>query len=90
MPANLLLFGTLLWVNSNFHAIVEHGVALRVILDVKFDGVAFFSALDTEIEPLGVPFRVDVVLHEAVIFLIGNFLSQEKITWFESRFKRQR
>jgi len=77
MPANLLLLSMFLWVNSNFHAIVEHGVALRVILDIKFDGVAFLSALNTEIKPLSVPFRVNIILHEAIVFLVGNFLRQE-------------
>ena len=70
MPAYSLVLGFLLTVHSYFHAVVEHAVAFRVVHQVELYTVTGFCVLDSEVKPLGVANRVDVVLHQAIVLLV--------------------
>jgi hypothetical protein len=74
MPPNVLILGFSLTVACNFHSVIKHGVAFRVVLNIKFDSVTLAGVLDSKEKPLGVAFRVYVILHETIVFLICYFL----------------
>lgn len=78
VPA-LALLGELLRVNADLHAVVEHAVLLGVVLHVELDAVTLLRVAHSEEEPLSVALRVDVVLHEQVVLLVGQLLSQEQV-----------
>jgi len=73
VPSCLFLFSYALGVNRHLHAIVKHGVGLVVVEDVELDGDACSRVLHFEVEPLGVPYRVRVVLHQKIVFLLADF-----------------
>ena len=68
MPAYLLFFRFLVAVNGNFHAVVEHGVVLVVVHDVELYAIAFASVLNTKVKPLSMTLRIDIVLHQTIVF----------------------
>jgi len=63
VPANPLS-GFLLRVARYLHTVVEHRVRFVVVLDVKADGVTFARIAHPKEEPLCMPSRINVVLHE--------------------------
>lgn len=46
--------------------------------------------MDAKIEPLGMPMGVDVVLHQAVIFLVADFCGEEQVAALEPALEDQR
>jgi hypothetical protein len=75
MPPYLFFFCFFIAVNGNFHAVVEHGVVLVVVHDVEFDAITFTSVLNTKVKPLSMTLRIDIVLHQTIIFEVRYFLS---------------
>jgi hypothetical protein len=55
-----------------------------MVEQVELDGVACARVLDSKVEPLDVTLRIDVVLHETVVFLVGNLLRKEQISALKS------
>jgi hypothetical protein len=73
-PALPFLVGSGLRVDSNFHAIVKQTVRLSIVQYTEFDCVASFGVRNFEVKPLSIPSRVDVILHEQVVFCVRHFL----------------
>ena len=90
VPAYALLFGLLLGVDCDFHSVVEHAIGLVVVGDVEAHSVACSCVRHAEKEPLSVTLGVDVILHEAVVFVVADLLRQEQISRLESGLKHQR
>ena len=86
VPADAMLLRFFLTVNWNLHAVVEQAVRLGVVDDVELHGLARSRIHDSEVKPLGVARGVDVVLHQAVVLRVWDFLSQVQVTRFEARF----
>lgn len=42
---------------------------------VELDAVALASVLNAKVKPLSVTLRINVILHQAVVFEVGHFLS---------------
>ncbi len=55
------------------HSIVEEGVRLGVVQEVEFHLEVSGGVGDSEEEPLGVTFGVDVVLDQEGVLVIGDF-----------------
>ena len=87
MPANTLAICFFLTIDRNLHAIVKHWITLRIVKYIEFNWMAHLCVLYVEIKPLCVAFRIDVVLHEAVVFLIWDLLGKEQVAWLESWLK---
>ena len=79
VPADLLMLCFLLAVYRHFHPVIKHRIRLVVVQYVEFDGEASASVLNTEVKPLRVTMRIDVVLHEAVVLLVTNLGGKEEI-----------
>lgn len=69
MPASVVLFGELLAVRENTHALVVETIRFRQIDYVEPYFVAFLSVTDTEEIPLRMTVSVDVVLKDQIIFV---------------------
>lgn len=90
MPADLLFFRLFLRVNRYFHAVVEHRILFVIVEYVELDWQACPRVLDSEVEPLCVSSRVDVVLHQTIILLVADLRSHEEVPAFKPRVKDQR
>jgi hypothetical protein len=51
-----------------------------VVHYVELDAVALASVLHSKVKPLSMTLCIYVILHQAVVFEVGHFLSQEKVT----------
>ena len=84
MPA---LFGKLMFflgVDEYFHAIVEEGVGLGEVEDLKRDWERLRSITYSEVEPLGVAPCVDVGLQDQLVVLVIQLRHQSQVAGFES------
>jgi len=63
MPTHLLLFCFFLTIYGYFHTIIEHRVIFVVIHNVKLNVMGFSSVLNSEIEPLSMTLRINIILH---------------------------
>jgi len=89
VPPDIFVGGHLLAVDKDFHPLVVQTVWLAQIKHVE----AYLAAeniLRTEKEPLSVTLGVDVILHEAVVFVVADLLGQEQISRLKSGLKHQR
>ena len=84
VPAELLLLKFLLWEGQNFHALVEETLGFHQVEHVKLHFLSLPRVLDTEVEPLSVALRIDVILENEVIFSFGLLMRQLKISAFKS------
>lgn len=70
MPSNRLLLAFLVRVDKNLHALIEQTFRLKEVEHIEFHLVAFPSVLNTEIEPLGVTLRVDIILQDKIVLFL--------------------
>ena len=84
VPAELLLLKFLLRVCQDFHALVEETLRFHEVEHVKLHFLSLPRVLDTEVEPLCVPLRIDVILENEVIFFLGLLVCQLKVSAFKS------
>lgn len=87
MPANTLLLGLAIAVDCHLHPIVKHAVRLVVVRDVEAHSVASLGVRASKEEPLRVALRVDIVLHQAIVLVFGDFLCKEEVAGLEPRLK---
>ena len=57
------------------------------IQNVKFNNRSWLGIFDSEKEPLGVTFSVNIILKNQIIFIIGYLIRAEKISTFKIRRK---
>ena len=64
MPTYFIIFCGSFGINTDFHAVVEKTIGLRVIQDVELDSVISLSIHHPKEKPLSVALRVHIILHE--------------------------
>ena len=79
-----------LGVDGDLHAKVKETVRLGEVHDVELDGASFARVFDLEEEPLRMPARVDVVLHQAVVLSVRHLLGKVQVATFEARLEKER
>lgn len=87
VPAELLLLKFLLWIGQHFHALVEETLGFHQVEHVKLHFLSLPRVLDTEVEPLCVALRINVILENEVIFFLRLLVRQLKISAFKSALK---
>lgn len=90
IPAYFLRFWFLLRVASDLHSVVKHRVCFVIIQDVELHRQARPCVLHPKIEPLRMPMCINVVLHQAVVFLVTHLSCKEQVPTLESAFKYER
>ena len=73
VPANVFLLWMFLWIDKNFHPLVEKRIGLWKIEDVKAHLWKLFCVLHSIKEPLSVARSVHIVLKQHVIFIVAHF-----------------
>lgn len=76
MPAHIIQRGFLVTVAWDPHPIVEHRISFIIVHYIEPNFVTFPGVSDFKKKPLVVPFRINIILHQTVIFLIWYFLCQ--------------
>ena len=71
-PSFFVFPGLLAGINAGEHSIVEEGVSFSEIDDIDLNRFIFGRVVESEIEPLGVSFGIDIVLHQKIIFIGVN------------------
>jgi hypothetical protein len=62
MPSHLFELHPLFTVDQDLHPVVEKTLAFEEVEHVELDPLTFASVLDSEVEPLSVALRIDIVL----------------------------
>lgn len=66
-------------VYADLHAKIEQRIDFGEVHDVELDGQVLPRVLDLEEEPLRMPIRIDVVLHQEVVLVVAHLLRQIEV-----------